>query len=101
IARTYEEEGQWDQAALRYDAWLAAFSNNPARPRAEYFQAMANYNAGNETNALLQFTNLISRFPTNEYAPLAQWWVADYFYRAGNFVDAEINYKFVYQNYGC
>ncbi|HZR19817.1 MAG TPA: tetratricopeptide repeat protein [Verrucomicrobiae bacterium] len=100
IARTYEEEGQWDQAALRYDAWLAAFSNNPARPRAEYFQAMANYNAGNETNALLQFTNLISRFPTNEYAPLAQWWVADYFYRAGNFVDAEINYKFVYQNYG-
>jgi TolA-binding protein len=100
IARTYEEEGRWDQAVQRYDSWLSAFTNQPAQPRAEYFRALANYNAGNPTNALLQFTNLIARFPTNEFAPLAQWWVADYYYRAGNFLEAESNYKFVYQNYG-
>jgi hypothetical protein len=60
---------------------------------------MANYNAGNETNALIEFTNLIAQFGASTFAPLAQWWVADYFYRLGNSFEAEINYKFVFQNY--
>jgi TolA-binding protein len=100
VARTYEEEARWGDAIQQYDAWLTRFTNHQAKARAEYFRALANYNAGNETNALLQFTNLISRFPTNEFAPLAQWWVADYFYNAGNILEAERNYMFVFQNYG-
>lgn len=99
IARTYEEEARWDDAITQYDTWLAAFTNHQAQARAEYFRALANYNAGNETNALLEFTNLISHFPTTEFAPLAQWWLADYHYRQGNLMEAESNYKFVFQNY--
>lgn len=100
IARSYEQEARWDDALREYDAWLAEFTNSPARPRAEYFRALASSNAGNETNALLQLTNFLARFPASEYAPLARWWVADYYYRLGNLQEAESNYKFVFQNYG-
>ena len=99
IARTYEEESRWDDAIHQYDEWVSSFTNHQAQGRAQYFRALANYNAGNETNALLQFTNLIAQFPTNEFAPLAQWWLADYHYRQGNLTEAESNYKFVFQNY--
>ena len=99
IARTYEEEARWGEAIQQYDTWLATFTNHPAQGRTEYLRAQANYETGNETNALLQFTNFITRFPTSEYAPLAQWWVADYFYRLDKPQEAESNYKFVFQNY--
>jgi TolA-binding protein len=99
ISRTYEEEGRWDDAIHQYDTWLLTYTNDAAQDRAEYFRALANYKAGSETNALSQFTNLLARFPVSEYAPLAQWWVADYFYRLGNFLEAESNYKFVFQKF--
>lgn len=99
IARTYEQEANWEKAIGQYDAWLATFTNHQAQGRAEYFRAHASYQAGNETNALLQFTNLIAHFPASAYAPLAQWWVADYFYGQGKYLEAESNYKFVYQNW--
>jgi len=99
IARTYEEESNWEQAIRQYDSWLATFTNSPAQDQAEYLRARAYDGAGRDTNALTQFTNMIARFPTSEYAPLAQWRVADYYYGLGNPQEAEINYKLVYQNW--
>src|SRR5208283_4587364 len=57
--------------------------------------------AGNETNAFELFTNFVAQYPTNQQlTPLAQWWLADYFFGLGgtNYVDAERNYKLLYQN---
>lgn len=98
IARTYELQNQWTNAIPQYDQWLAQFTNNPARPRAEYFRARADFEAGRETNALRAFTAFVADYPTNELAPMAQWWVADYYYSAGNFWEAEKNYQLCYQN---
>jgi len=98
VAGTYEQERNWPEAIAQYDAWLAAFPNNPAQPRAEYARAWNSFQAGRETNALTSFTNFIARFPTNEFAPLAQWWVADYYYRAGDPMEAERNYKLLFLN---
>jgi TolA-binding protein len=98
IAQTYEAEQKWDVAIGKYESWLKTFPTNSLQPQAEYSLALASFQAGNETNAFSQFTNFVAQFPTNNLAPLAQWWVADSFYRAGDFVDAERNYKFIFQN---
>jgi TolA-binding protein len=98
IARTYETEARWDEAIRQYETWLATFTADDARGQAQYLLARANSEAGYETNALLQFTNFIASFPANQYAPLAQWWVADYFFGVGNSLEAESNYKFIFQN---
>jgi TolA-binding protein len=98
IARTYEAEGQPALAIQQYDQWLLTFTNHPAQARAEYARALANWQAGFETNALAQFTNFIARFPNTEFAPLAQWWVADYYYRTGDSEGAEKNFQAIYQN---
>lgn len=97
IAATYEQNKEWTNAIAQYDVWLASYPTNEARPRAEYFRAWDIFQIG-ETNALIGFTNLVARFPTNEFAPLAQWWVADYYYRTGNPVEAERNYKLLFQS---
>jgi TolA-binding protein len=98
IARTCEEENKWEEALARYESWLSRFTNSPARPRAEYSRAWANFQAGHETNALSQFTNFVTHYPTNEYAPFAQRWVADYYFGKGALVDAENNYQWIYQS---
>src|SRR5579883_200379 len=98
IARTYEEQSRWDDAAREYDSWLSSYTNHPAQGRAEYFRAKANYEAGRETNAVAQFTNMVARFPTSDYAPVAQMWVADYYFGL-NPQEAEINYRLVFQNW--
>ena len=98
VAVTYEQEKQWAEAIAQYQSWLAGFTNDPARPRAEYYLAWDTFQAGHETNALALFTNFVAQFPTNEFAPLAQWWVADYYYRMGNPVEAELNYRMLSQN---
>jgi TolA-binding protein len=99
IARTYEQEKNWPAAIGQYEGWLKLFPTNSLRPQVNYAQAWANFQAGNETNAFVLFTNFVAQFPTNdELTPLAQWWVADHFYRAGDFVNAERNYKFIFQN---
>jgi TolA-binding protein len=99
IARTYEREKNWPAAINRYDAWVTGFTNHESLPRAEYWRAWNNYQAGNETNALALFTNFVARFSTNELAPLAQYWVADYYYRQGDFQSAENNYQLLYQKW--
>jgi len=99
IARTYEEQSNWEEAIQQYDTWLATFTNQPSQARAEFLRAHANDEAGHDTNALVQFTNMVARFPTSEYAPLAQWWVADYFYGRGNPQEAGINYGLIFANW--
>jgi TolA-binding protein len=96
IARTYEQQSNWEEAIQQYDAWLATFTNHPSQARAEYMRARANDEAGRETNALVQFTNMVARFPNSDYAPLAQLWVADYYYGLGNPQEAGINYSFLF-----
>ncbi|HZQ46939.1 MAG TPA: tetratricopeptide repeat protein, partial [Verrucomicrobiae bacterium] len=95
----------WLAAIAQYNAWVATYSNSPGLPRAEFSRAWANYQAGNETNALSLFTNFVARFQTNAYATnddlvaSAQYWVADYYWRQENFLDAELNYQKVFLNW--
>jgi outer membrane protein assembly factor BamD (BamD/ComL family) len=96
----YELEKNWPAAITNYADWLNDFPTNALRQQVAYALAQANYQTGNETNALMLFTNLIAQYPTNELAPAAQWWVADHFFRAGLWADAERNYKAIFQNPG-
>jgi tetratricopeptide (TPR) repeat protein len=101
VARAYEQEQQWPQAIARYEDWLQTNTNElRLLPQALYSRAWANYQAGNELDALTQFTNFVVRFPTHELAPLAQWWVADHYWRLGEdgWLNAERNYKAIFQN---
>ncbi len=101
IAHTYELEGDWSAAIGQYEGWLKNFPTNALLPQMEYARARANFQSGNETNAFVLFTNFVAQFPTNEIAPQAQWWVADYYFRGSDpdhFVNAERNYKFIFQN---
>ncbi len=100
LARTYEQEDNWPVAISVYDNWVEHFATNALLlPRVEYARAWANFQAGRETNAFLLFTNFIAQFPSNSLAPVAQWWVGDHFFNEGDFVDAERNYKYVFQNW--
>jgi TolA-binding protein len=104
IARTFEQEGNWDEAVTLYDRWTTTFTNSAGPPAlavvagAQYCRAWANFQAGRQTNALAQFTNFVARFPTHEWTPLAQWWVADYFFRTGRLREAEENFQLLYQS---
>ena len=100
VARTYEEEGNWAEAATLYDQWVAKRGDHIARPNVEFDRAWSSSLAGNETNAYALFTNFVAQFPAHSFAPQAQYWVADYFYLLGgtNYVKAEENYQKVYQN---
>jgi TolA-binding protein len=93
IIRTFESTGQWPEAVLRYDSWLATHTNDPSVPRAEFARAWAQSEAGTETNAFDSFTNFLARYPTNELAPYAQSWVADHYFRQGDFRNAELEFQ--------
>jgi tetratricopeptide (TPR) repeat protein len=98
IARTYEQEGKWEQAIQQYDQWLGTYTNHSAQAQAQYARALANWQAGFQTNALTQLTNFVTQFPDSELAPRAQWWVADYYYTAGDSEGAEKNFQAIFQN---
>ena len=101
LARTYEQEGSWPVAIGIYDRWVEIYTNSEALlPQVEYARAWANFQAGRGTNAFLLFTNFIAQFPTNALAPVVQWWLGDYYLGTGtNYVDAEKNYKLLFQNW--
>jgi TolA-binding protein len=100
LARTYEQESSWPLAITVYDNWVEHFATNTLLlPQVAYARAWANFQAGRETNAFLLFTNFIAQFPSNGLAPVAQWWVGDHFFNEGDFVNAERNYKYVFQNW--
>jgi TolA-binding protein len=96
IARTYEEQNDWTNAAAQYEGWLAVYTNHEARARAQYCCGYANFRAGRETAALTLFTNILAQYPSSEFAPLAQWWVADCYFSSGQYVEAERNYKILF-----
>ena len=99
VAATWEQEKNWAAAIAQYESWLASFTNHEARARAEYCRARdTSFQPGGMTNALALFTNFVARFPTNEFAPLAQMRVADYYFDQGKHVEAELNYKLLFQN---
>jgi TolA-binding protein len=98
VARSYEQEGKWNEAVTNYTDWTAAFPNHHLLPQAKFNLAWDNYMGGNETNALMLFTNFIAQFPTNELSARAQWWVGDYYFRQPDFLAAEKNYQLVFQN---
>ena len=106
IAGTYEQQNQLTNAIEQYNRCLAVFPDSSVRPQAEFYRAWATSNlAGQETNALMLFTNFIAHFLTNALAPQeqlwvaqAQLWVGDYYYRAGDLLEAERNYKLLFQN---
>jgi TolA-binding protein len=98
VARTYEQEAKWLEAIAQYENWLQIYSNNAARPRAEYYRGWANAQAHRETNTLTQFTNLMAQFPASEFIPHARWWVANYYFRSGNFKEAESNFQLLYNS---
>ncbi len=99
VAATWEQENRWADAIAQYESCLPGLTNHEAQPRAEYYRARdTSFQAGRGTNALTLFTNYVARFPTNEFAPLAQMWVADYYYNLGDYMEAERNYKLVFQN---
>lgn len=99
IARTYQQENNWPMAISTYNSWVGRYPENTNMPEVKYARAWANFEAGNETNAFLQFTNFIAEFPTNQYAPIAQWWLGDYYFGQSDWQDAERNYKLVFQNW--
>jgi TolA-binding protein len=99
IARSYEQERNWDAAISNYIAWTSAFPNDHLIPQAKFSLAWDNYMAGNETNALILFTNFIAQFPTNELSARAQYWLGDSYFRQGDYLNAEHNYQLVFQNY--
>ncbi|HXS68808.1 MAG TPA: tetratricopeptide repeat protein, partial [Candidatus Polarisedimenticolia bacterium] len=98
IARSYEQEGDWNAAITNYVDWTQTFPHHYLLPQAQFSLATDTYKIGHETNALMLFTNFIVRFPTNELSARAQWWVGDFYFRNGDFVAAENNYQLVYLN---
>ena len=98
LARTYEQETNWFDAIRVYDSWMKRYSRDAnLLPQVEYARAMANYQAGNETNALTILTNFVTLYPSNALAPIAQWWIGGYYYNKGIFPEAEKNYELLFQ----
>jgi TolA-binding protein len=86
VARSHAQEADWPSAVRYYQTWVQTHTNHLARPQTEFDLALANYKAGQETNALALFTDLVAKFPSSKLAPLAQLWIADYYFSQGPFV---------------
>jgi len=98
VARTFEQEPDWQGAVKAYEAWLKDFPASPLRAQADYALASAKFHAGDEAGALVNFTQFVQQNPTNAaLAPLSQWWIAEHYFRAGEFVGAETNYEYTFQ----
>lgn len=98
VARSYEQDANWQSAITNYETWISAFTNNADLPKAEFSRAWDTYMVGHETNAMMLFTNFIATFPTNELAARAQWWLGDFYFRQNDFQNAENNYQLIFQN---
>lgn len=98
VARTYERERAWARAIAKYDGWVAMFPTNENLSTAEYRRALANWQAGRETNAFILFTNFVGQFATNPLAAYAEDWTGDFYFNREQFANAERNYQIVYQN---
>jgi outer membrane protein assembly factor BamD (BamD/ComL family) len=98
IARTFEQEQNWDAAGTNYENWVRDYPTNSLRAQADFALAQAVFHLGDEARALDLFTAFVAQHPMDTNAPLAQFWIGDHYYRAENFVAAETNYEAVFQN---
>jgi outer membrane protein assembly factor BamD (BamD/ComL family) len=98
IARTFEQEQNWDAARTNYESWVRDYPTNSLRVQADFALAQAVFHLGDEARALDLFTDFVGQHPADTNAPLAQFWVGDHYFRSENFVKAETNYEAVYQN---
>jgi TolA-binding protein len=96
IARTYERENDWTNAINRLYAWVAANTNHPALPQAEFQLAWANHMNGNDAVAYAGFTNFVASYPTNALTPQAQWWIGSYYFQQGEYVNADVSFQGVF-----
>ncbi len=99
IARTYEQQRLWADAARQYESWLDRFTNNPARPSAEFCRAQAVWHAGDDTNAFNFFTNFVAVYPSNELALEARWHIAYFYYSTGAFGASENEFQLIALNW--
>lgn len=99
MARTWQQEGDWANAAAEYDRWLKAHgADHPARGQAMYELAWSAHRSGDEGRALEGFQGFLERFPKHALAPAALHWVADYHFRRGMYDLAEGEYQQIYMN---
>ncbi len=98
MARTYEQEQNWDAARTNYENWVRDYPTNSLRAQADFALAQAVFHLGDEARALGLFTDFVARHPGDTNAPLAQFWIGDHYFRVENFVSAETNYEAVFQN---
>jgi TolA-binding protein len=98
LARSYEQEKDWNAAITNYDLWIGTFTNHPEQPSAEFGRAWASFMAGHDTNAFVLFTNFVAQFTNSPLVLQAQWWLGDYHFQRGDFVGAEGSYQLVFKN---
>ncbi|HXC37252.1 MAG TPA: tetratricopeptide repeat protein [Candidatus Acidoferrales bacterium] len=98
VARTYEQQSNWDQAISSYDTWVRRFAGNTNMAAVKYARAWANFEGGRQTNAFLLFTNFLSEYPSNAVmTPVVEWWLGDYYSGKEDWQNAEYNYELVFQ----
>jgi TolA-binding protein len=98
VARTYQQEGKWDEAVTEFQRWLDDHPEHASRGQAGYELAWSTYRAGDAGRAFERFTGFLSTFPLHSRAPDALHWVADYHFVQGRFDQAEREYQRIYQN---
>jgi TolA-binding protein len=98
FARNLLRQADWTAAIQQYSQWLNEFTNNGARPLAEFDRAWCYSQEGNPTNAFLLFTNLVQRYPASSSTPLAQLWLGDYYLNQRLYGQAEFHYQLLFKS---
>lgn len=98
IARTYEHEGDWNEAIHHYDRWVTNHAGHASLPRAQFDRAWSHYRAGDEPQAFNLFTNYVAQFETSSMAPLAQHWIGEYYLRQEKYDLAELDFQKIFKN---
>ena len=96
IARTYERENDWTNAVNRLYAWVAANTNHPALPQAEFQLAWVKFKNGEEDTAFSEFTSFAANYPGNELAAQAQFWIGSYYFLHEKFDFADVTFQKIF-----
>jgi TolA-binding protein len=96
LARTFELEGKWPEAAAIYDKWLGLYTNHTSRASAEFHRAFARSNARQVEPAFAGFTNFVATYPQHPLAPKAFLWLGNHFNAAQEFAQAELHYQLLF-----
>jgi tetratricopeptide (TPR) repeat protein len=96
IARTYERENDWTNAINRLYAWVAANTNHPALPQAEFQLAWSKFKNGEEDTAFSEFAGFAANYPGNELAAQAQFWIGSYYFLHDKFDIADVTFQKIF-----